>query len=128
MPVIPHAESRRTETPNARMTTLASPTQGGTALALWRVDMVAGQQGPRHSFDRELVWTVLAGAARVVLGAETLVVEPGDTVVMPADTPRQVFADRGTDFAAIVAAPGRAQAYVPDDGRDGERSVPPWVA
>ena len=40
-------QARRTETPNALMTTLASPSQGPTAgLSMWRVEMRAGQQGP----------------------------------------------------------------------------------
>ena len=63
MPVIRHADSRRTETPNAVMTTLASPSQGGAGQAVWRVDMRPGQAGPRHVIDTEQVWTVLAGCA-----------------------------------------------------------------
>ena len=36
-------ENRRTETPNATMTTLASPTLGSTAgLSMWQVEMAAG--------------------------------------------------------------------------------------
>ena len=42
MPVIRHADSRRTETPTAVMTTLASPSQGGAGQAVWRVDMRPG--------------------------------------------------------------------------------------
>ena len=38
---------RRSETPNAVMTTLASPTQGGTkTVSAWRIVMQPGQQGP----------------------------------------------------------------------------------
>ena len=46
-------QARRTETPNALMTTLASPSQGPTAgLSMWWVEMRAGQQGfrVRHYF------------------------------------------------------------------------------
>ena len=54
-------QARRTETPNALMTTLASPSQGPTAgLSMWRVEMRAGQQGPPHAFDTEQVWHLLA--------------------------------------------------------------------
>ena len=53
-------QARRTETPNALMTTLASPSQGPTAgLSMWRVEMRAGQQGPPHVFDTEHVWHLL---------------------------------------------------------------------
>ena len=114
MPVIRHADSRRTETPNAVMTTLASPSQGGAGQAVWRVDMRPGQAGPRHSIDTEQVWTVLAGGASVDLDGEVIAVEPGDTLILPADVPRQVSADPAAGFAAIVAAPADARAYTPD--------------
>ena len=62
---------RRTETPNAVMTTLASPTQGPTdQLSIWRVEMRAGQRGPRHVFDSEQVWHVLAGELDVTIGGQ----------------------------------------------------------
>ena len=113
MPVIRHADSRRTETPNAVMTTLASPSQGGAGQAVWRVDMRPGQAGPRHSIDTEQVWTVLAGGASVDLDGEVIAVEPGDTLILPADVPRQVSADPAAGFAAIVAAPAGTRACMP---------------
>jgi quercetin dioxygenase-like cupin family protein len=90
MPVIPSAEARRTETPNAVMTTLASPTQGAAGRAVWRVDMRAGQAGPEHAFDAEQVWTVIEGAATVELDGATHALAAGDTVVMPAGATRRV--------------------------------------
>ena len=124
MPYISQAETRKTETPNAVMTTLASPTQGGAGQAVWRVDMRAGAAGPPHAFDTEQVWTVLEGGATIELGGETLTVAPGDTVVLPADVPRRVLADSGTGLAAIVAAPAGGSASTPD----GTRVVPAWIA
>ncbi|MCP2261099.1 Cupin domain protein [Streptoalloteichus tenebrarius] len=138
MTVIRAAERRRTATPNAVMTTLASPTQGAAGLALWRVDMDPGQVGPRHAFDTEQVWTVLTGAASVALGDQTVALGPGDTLVMPVDLPRQVTADPDAGLAAIVAAPAGSRASNPEGvtsadacalaPRDAERIVPPWVA
>lgn len=125
MGVIRHADSRRTQTPNAMMTTLASPTQGGARQALWRVDMRPGQAGPPHVFDTEQVWTVLEGGATVELDKQTLAIEPGDTVVMPAGVPRRVTADPQAGLAAIVTAPAGARARTPD-GTD--HGVPPWIA
>jgi quercetin dioxygenase-like cupin family protein len=58
--------------------------------------------GPRHAFDTDQVWTVLDGAARIELGDETLTVAVGDTVIMPADAQRQVFADADHGFVAIA--------------------------
>lgn len=125
MPVIRRAESRRTETPSGVATTLASPTQGGTTQALWRVDMHPGAAGPQHTFDTDQVWTVLNGGAVIELDGATLTVEPGDTIIMPATAPRQVIADQSAGFAAIVTAPAGARAFMLD-GTD--RGVPDWIA
>jgi quercetin dioxygenase-like cupin family protein len=136
MPVIRDADSRRTETPNGVMTTLASPTQGGCQYAMWRVDMGAGASGPRHAFDTDQIWTVLGGAARIELGDEILAVALGDTVIMPADAQRQVFADADHGFTAIACAPGNTRVHRHDPAAaaptgatdDGDKILPNWIA
>ena len=136
MPVIRRAETRRTETPNAVMTTLASPAQGGAGQAVWRVDMRPGQAGPLHAIDTEQVWTVLEGGAAVELDGQVLTVGPGDTLILPADAPRRVSADPAAGFAAIAVAPAGTRAYTLDGTRvapgcavpDGDKLVPAWVA
>jgi quercetin dioxygenase-like cupin family protein len=125
MPVIRHADSRRTETPGGVMTTLASPTLGGAGQSVWRVDMHPGAEGPVHVFDVEQVWTVLDGGATVELAGEAVTLVPGDTVVMPATATRRVTADPEAGFGAIVTAAGGARAALPD-GTD--KGVPPWIA
>ncbi|MFD1539104.1 cupin domain-containing protein [Nonomuraea guangzhouensis] len=137
MPVVLSAGSRRTETPNAVMTTLASPTQGAAGAAVWRVDAIPGMVGPVHALDAESVWTWLAGTATVELGGELFSVGPGDTMVLPADVTRQMTADPRDGFAAIVVASPGVEAYNPDGVSDpdacdlapkgSERMVPPWV-
>jgi len=135
MPVIRRAETRRTETPNAVMTTLASPAQGGAGQAVWRVDMRPGQAGPLHAIDTEQVWTVLDGGAAVELDGQVLTVGPGDTLILPADAPRRVSADPAAGFAAIAVAPAGTRAYTLDGTRvapgcavpDGDKLVPAWV-
>lgn len=137
MTLIRAAESRRTETPNGVMTTLATPTQGGTSgLAVWRVDMAPGRTGPRHAFDTEQIWTFLDGTATVDLGGRALQAAPGDTLVLPPDVPRQMTTDGG--FTAVVTAPAGCLVYDPDaavsdakcdlEPQGDERIVPPWVA
>jgi len=123
--VIRSAQARRVETPNAVMTTLASPTQGGAGFSLWRVDMGAGQAGPEHVFDTEQIWTVLDGGATVELAGDCSRLVPGDTAVLPAVTPRRLTADPEAGFTAIVAAPAGARAAL-TDGTD--KGVPPWIA
>ena len=118
------AQARRTQTPNALMTTLASPSQGPTAgLAMWLVEMRAGQQGPAHVFDTEQIWHLIAGEAEVTVNSQTLVLGPGDTVVLPAGAERQVSAR--ADAQLIVCGRGDAVVRVP--GEAGPRGTPPWV-
>ncbi|MEU3572074.1 cupin domain-containing protein [Kitasatospora sp. NPDC036755] len=136
MPVIRRTDARRTETPNAVMTTHASPTQGSTALAVWHVDMAVGARGPLHAMDTEQVWTLLTGTAAIDLAGELLTLAAGDTAVLPADTARRIATDTG--FTAVVASPSPAHAYNPDARtpadacalapRDDRRVLPPWIA
>lgn len=123
MIVIHRQDARRTETPNAVMTTLASPAQGGSGQALWRVEMAADARGPVHEMDAEQVWTVLEGSARIDVDGEEDVLRPGDTLVVGADVTRQVTAG-GAGLVAIVTGRGGAVASGP--GRD--PVVPPWIA
>ncbi|HEY3682327.1 MAG TPA: cupin domain-containing protein [Streptosporangiaceae bacterium] len=118
MSVIRTDETRRTETPAGVMTTLASPAQGGAAQVMWRVEMPPGASGPLHAFDAEQVWTVLDGGATVERAGEPLALAAGDTIVLPADAARQVFADPVRGFTAIAAAPAGALAYSPGAALD----------
>jgi quercetin dioxygenase-like cupin family protein len=118
-------EARRTETPTGVMTTLASPTQGGSRrLSLWRVDMQAGRSGPLHRFDSEQLWTVLSGRISISCDATATDIGPGDTAVVPADVERQVTALENASM--IVCGFGDAIASVP--GQEVSRGTPAWIA
>ncbi|GAB2564609.1 hypothetical protein GCM10027269_18790 [Kribbella endophytica] len=117
-------QMRVTETPNAVMTTYASPTLGSEGLSVWRVEMKATAQGPVHVMDSEQVWTGLSGHARISVGADEVELKPGEAVVLPAGIERQVTATG--DFAALVAGYGNAKAMVP--GEDTDRGTPPWIS
>jgi quercetin dioxygenase-like cupin family protein len=123
--LVRNSDRRRSETPNAVMTTFASPTQGNAGHSMWRVDMSAGAQGPLHVIDAEQIWAVLEGGATVELDDESFTVEPGDTVVMPAGATRRINADAEHGFTAVVSAPAGAHAWV-SGGTD--KVVPPWTA
>ena len=126
MTAVRHAEHRRTETPNAVMTTLASPTLGGSGHALWQVRMAPGSSGPEHRMSGEQVWTVLEGAVTVELdGDPPAVLTVGDTVVLPTGRLRRLVADSATGLSALVTGPGDARAALAD-GTD--RGVPGWIA
>ncbi|MED7928940.1 cupin domain-containing protein [Nonomuraea wenchangensis] len=125
MTVIRAADARRTETPGGVMTTFASPTQGAAGRSLWRVEAKPGVAGPLHDFDVEQVWSWLDGTATVELGEESFAVAAGDTVVMPARTPRRVTAGPDAGYTAVVTARAGARA-MSADGAD--LGTPPWIA
>jgi quercetin dioxygenase-like cupin family protein len=120
------ADARVTETPNAAMTTLASPTQGGTsALSLWRVAMGAGQRGPEHRFDVEQAWHLLDGTVTVTVAAETAELSAGDTVVIRSGIPRQIGTGSGAVFVVSSEAGGSATPMSADGA--GEPVSPAWT-
>ena len=121
--VIRSADARRVETPNATMTTLASPRVGGAAHALWRVDMAPGQAGPLHRSDVEQVLTVTAGRLRLRVDGHEEELTTGDTAVVPAGALRRVEAPEG--LQVLVSAVPTANAVLPD-GTD--RGVLPWAS
>lgn len=122
--VVAARSMHRTETPNAVMTTVASPSQGPTdGLSVWKVAMPARQQGPLHVFDRQQVWHVLAGEVDVALGDETLHLAAGDAVVLPAGVERQITAVTATEIVAC----GRADVTVSVPGEHQPRGTPPWI-
>jgi len=123
MPVVRAQQVKRHETPNAVMTTLASPSLGAATLALWRVEMTPGQRGPEHTFDAEQLWTVVGGGADVELDGESVAVERGDTLVLPAGAIRRISTEHGLE--ALVAAPAGARALLSDGTNKG---TPPWIA
>ena len=127
MPTILHRSNamRRTETPNAVMTTLASPTQGSTnELSMWKVHMRAGQQGPLHVFDSEQVWCVLDGDIEIAVDNQSMRLEPGDAVVLAAETQRQITALHDADM--IVCGRSHAIASVPGEAES--RGTPAWIS
>ncbi len=118
------SQARRTETPNAVMTTFASPTQGASQeLSLWQVDMRAGQAGPEHVFDSEQVWHVLDGTVRIDLDGQPATLAAGDSLVLPAGVGRQVTAV--TQARMVVCGHGSAVVSVP--GEASSRGTPPWI-
>lgn len=126
MTVVRQADRRRTETPNAVMTTLASPTLGGSGHALWQVRMDSGATGPEHRMSGEQLWTVVEGAATVETdGGGPVALGPGDTVVLPAGALRRIVAGEHAGLVALVTGPGDARAELAD-GTD--RGTPGWIA
>lgn len=77
-----------------------------------------------HSVDREEIFVALAGRAVAVLADQELVLNPGDTLIVPAG---QVFslANPGRDpFTAMAVLPVGGLARMPGSA---QAFPPPWV-
>lgn len=119
-----HADTRRTTTtPNATMTTLASPTLGGARSSLWLVEMGPGVEAPPHAFDSEVLWAVTSGTARVECSGTVTDLAAGDTVVLPAGELRRFIAGP-EGFTATATTTGGVVTR--EDGT--VVGVPEWVA
>ncbi|MBE2318101.1 cupin [Solirubrobacter sp. CPCC 204708] len=105
------------ETPNAVMRTLAAPSLGTTDLAVWTVEMRAGQAGPLHRAEHDQVWVVLEG--RLTVNDTDHVA--GETVVIAADEERRITAPE--PLRALVASRGGGTVTT----SDGTRPLP-WAA
>ena len=105
------------ETPNAVMRTLAAPSLGSCELAVWTVEMRAGQAGPLHSADHEQVWVVLEG--RLVVNDNAY--GTGEAVVIAAGEQRHITAPE--PFRALVASRGGGTVTT----AEGTRPLP-WAA
>jgi len=123
--IVKRADARTTVTPNATMTTLASPTVGATSgRSLWRVDMTAGAKGPMHVFDTEQIWTVIDGHVTIEIEGDAQPLDVGDTLVIPGGTERRVHAT--TACQMLVTGDATATASVP--GESESRGTPPWIS
>lgn len=119
------ADSRRiSTTPNATMTTLASPTLGAAGQSLWLVEMNPGAAGPVHAFDAEVLWSLTRGACELHADDTSRTLRAGDTVVLPAGMMRQ-FVAGDSGFSAIATSPS-ATAVTREDGT--VVGTPEWVA
>ncbi|MFB9662711.1 cupin domain-containing protein [Glycomyces mayteni] len=112
MRIVRSAQTRRTATPAAVMTTLASPTLGGAPHPLWRVEAAPGAAGPLHLIDADQVWAFTTGTAEVEVDGERTQAAAGDTLVVPAGAARR-FTPGPEGFTAIVTGPAGMRASMP---------------
>jgi quercetin dioxygenase-like cupin family protein len=123
-PRITASQARVTATPNAIMTTLASPELSGSqSLSLWTTTMEAGSAGPVHRFQQEQIWMLTGGRAVIEIDGQAWSLEAGDTLTIPGQQQRQVRATTRCTFTVC----GFADAPVSVPGEEPPRPTPPWI-
>jgi len=100
---------------------------------MWRLK--AGQASTRHRhFQQEELYVLLEGTGRVRIGDEVLTLAPLDTLLVEADTVRQLFNDTDADqLWLVVGAPPEAisstlemsEAQLRHMYPDGPKALPP---
>lgn len=124
IPLVKESGVRVHQTAGAVMTTLISPSLGGSdSTSMWKVSMSGGQSGPAHVISSEQIWHVIAGRASITVDGETLSVEAGDTLAIPRGAVRQVVAIENTLFGVYGDSDAKASAG-PDDA---DAATPPWM-
>lgn len=122
--IVRAAEARETVTPSAIMTTLASPSVGGTTrFSLWQVALEAGAAGPVHVIDSEQIWNLVSGAVTCDIAGEIHTLQPGDTLRVAGGVVRQFIASDAARF--VVCGESTARAWVPGGA---DPVTPPWIA
>lgn len=122
MPVLAAPSAATHILDHARFTSLATPTRGSTQTSVWRVEISPGHPAIPHKLTREEVFIVLAGRARVRLGGEVTDADPGDAIVVPADTLFELDVVGNEPLHAICCMPVGGEAQF----ADGTMLLPPW--
>ena len=102
------------------------------AARLWRLSPRQASTWHRHASQVEL-YVVLEGIGRMRVGEDVLTLEPLSTVLVEADTPRQIFNDTDAEALWLVVGTPREVAntleMTPDQLArlypDGPRALPP---
>jgi mannose-6-phosphate isomerase-like protein (cupin superfamily) len=122
MPII-HAEKTFThELPNARFTSLATPSRGSRETSVWRVELAPYVEPATHQLTREEVFVVLSGRARVRIGGEEAEAGAGDVIVVPPDTDFSLASATDQPLEALCCLPVGGQARM-----QGRVFTPPWA-
>ena len=88
----------------AHFTVFAGPSNGSQQICAWLLTLPPGSTGAAHRLDRDEVFTVLSGRARITPDGEVL--ESGDSAVIPAGDPIAV-SNPGDQPAELYVGPVR---------------------
>ncbi len=121
--IVRAGNARITATPNATMTTLASPTVNESKTSLWIVEMQSGAAGPLHTMSSDQVWHLLTGTVSCEIAGEIITMEAGDTLRISGGVNRQFQAE--SDARLLVSGASDAVAST-DNGATSV--VPGWIS
>ncbi len=112
------------ETPGANTTTgIATPSRGAREVSVIRQRQQPGGGNPPHTHDREEVMLVTEGSVEVLVGDVSVTLNPGDTLVIPAQTLHQLANVGQADAEWLLIAPAGVGFF----HANGEQADPVWA-
>ena len=105
-------------------TGLTAPSRGATELCTWRLEIEPNAKSDAHWLDHEEVFVVLDGSIIVSVAGESVQLNAGDALSIPAQTLLQLMGGGESNAHAVVCIPAGTQATMAD-GR--EVGTPPWA-
>lgn len=124
MPHIRAADAASFVLPGVTFTGLASPSRGATETAVWQVAIAPGTPGMPHRLTREEIIIALSGQATATIGGQTHHMQPGDALVIPANTDFSLANPHAMPFNAVAVLPVGGMAQIGVD----PAFTPPWAA
>ena len=91
---------------------VATPASGARQVEMWRGRMDANSATPPHCHDTEEVVLFLKGSGRATIADRELRYQAGDTLLLPAGSVHQLFAE--TDCEFVSAMPLGGTVALPD--------------
>jgi quercetin dioxygenase-like cupin family protein len=123
--IIKHAQDTQAiETPGGNHgTALATPSIGATEVSIVRQRQIPGGFNPAHTHNVEEVMVMLEGNVTISAAEQTAILNPGDTVILPAGTSHRVE-NTGTHDAQWLII---SRAGVKFFRENGDEAVPAWA-
>jgi quercetin dioxygenase-like cupin family protein len=73
-------------TPHLKVQGYAAPSRGSKEMCVWRITLAPGLPQRTGTVDHEEFFMVLSGAASITLDGTEIELNPGDGVIVPANT------------------------------------------
>ena len=123
MAVIPGATAPAFTLPHVTALGLAAPSRGAKQTCAWRFTMAPGAPASPHMVDREEIFVLLSGAARVTIDDAEHDLTAGDALVVPPHTSFALGNPHAEPLEMIAVLPVGGRAIMPGQ----EPFVPPWA-
>lgn len=126
MAMVRAAEAPRFDLPGIHFVGLLAPSRGSTELCTWRleVDPGAGSENESHQLDHEEVFVILEGSLTIIVDGQTLNLNVGDALSVPARTQLSVINRTNAKASALVCIRAGFQGIMANGEMIG---TPPWA-